>query len=309
MTFRLPIPVLAAAAIAAGCALAGTATAHGDHHHTTTQKVTLRFVAVAGSTPVTCGTPITGLGTGSTDAQLQDLRFYVSNVLLVRTNGTTVPLTLATSSRFNLARGGNRVTLIDLENGRGACTSGDAATNAVISGTVPTGTYVGARMYMGVPYPLNHTDTTTAPAPLDITAMTWSWQSGRKFAKIEVTDPGTGTPWATRSFFVHLGSTGCAGNPATGATVNCTDSNRMSIRFAKFNPTRQRIAVDLRALLAGNDITVNRAGAPGCMSGPTDPECGPVFDAMQIDWRADGGGTGASIARGSQQRLFRVIAR
>lgn len=313
---------LAVSAIAAGTVLGSgvsAATAHAGHHHT--QKVQLRFAAVAGATPVACGTPITGLGTGATTAQLQDLRFYISNVRLVRANGTSVPLTLTGRGDYNLTRGGNRTTLIDLENGRGFCTEGDRATNAVIAGTVPEGDYVGARMYLGVPFPLNHTDITTAPAPLDLTAMDWSWQSGRKFAKIEVVDPeGPGAPmmmenrqragaWTATSFMVHLGSTGCTGNPASGATVGCADSNRASVPLVRFDPATQRIAVDLKALLAGNDITVNRAGAPGCMSGATDPECAGVFGALQVGWRADGTGSGRPIDRGLKQTVFRAIPR
>ena len=181
----------AMSALATGAVL-GTgvtaASAHGGHAHTT--KVQLRFAAVSGATPVACGRPIAGLGTGGTTAQLQDLRFYISNVRLVRANGSSVPITLTGDEDYNLTRGGNRTTLIDLENGRGLCTEGDRATNSVISGTVPRGRYVGARMYLGVPFPLNHTDITTAPAPLDLTSMDWSWQSGRKFAKIELVDPG-----------------------------------------------------------------------------------------------------------------------
>jgi uncharacterized repeat protein (TIGR04052 family) len=313
---------LAVSALAAGTVLGtgvSAAAAHEGHHHT--QKVQLRFAAVAGTTPVACGTPITGLGTGSTTAQLQDLRFYISNVLLVRANGSTVPLTLTGSKNFNLTRGGNRTTLIDLENGKGLCTEGDTATNAVITGTVPEGDYVGAKMYLGVPFPLNHTDITAAPAPLDLTAMDWSWQSGRKFAKIEVVDPeGPGgamvmenrqraSAWTAPAFFVHLGSTGCTGNPASGATVNCTDSNRASVPLVKFNPAKQKIAVDLKALLAGNDITANKAGAPGCMSGATDPECAGVFNALQIGWKADGTGSGQPLDRGLKQTVFRAIPR
>ncbi len=193
----------------------------------------------------------------------------------------------------------------------------------MITGTVPDGAYVGAKMYLGVPFPLNHTDITTAPAPLDLTAMDWSWQSGRKFAKIEVVDPDgpagggmmmeTGqraSAWASSAFFVHLGSTGCTGNPASGATVDCADSNRASIPLAKFNPATQKIAVDLRALLAGNDITVNRAGAPGCMSGGTDPECAGVFEALQIGWKADGSGIGTAASTAAlDQTVFRAIPR
>ena len=73
---------------------------------------------------------------------------------------------------------------------------------------------------MPLPFALNHSDYATATKPLDVAAMAWSWQSGRKFAKIEVTDPAgaTGT-WTAKTFNVHLGSTGCTGNPANGETV------------------------------------------------------------------------------------------
>ena len=252
----LALSTLAAAGLVAG-ATAGGAAAHAGHHRT--MKVTLRFAAVAGPNPVTCGTPVAGLGTTAATARLQDLRFYISNVRLTRRNHTSVPLTLARSNAYNLTAGGNRVSLIDLEDGRGACTQGDAAVNATISGTVPAGTYVGAKMYMGVPFALNHTDLTAAKAPLDLAAMNWSWQSGRKFAKVELVTPdGAAGTWASKAFLVHLGSTGCTGDPAAGTTASCARSNRAAIRLARFDPAKQRIAVDVAALVAGNDVTANR---------------------------------------------------
>lgn len=274
----------------------------------TTKTVTLRFVAVAGTTPVSCGTLTPGLGTGAAPAQIQDLRFYISNVKLIAMNGRQVPLHLTGSRNFNLTKGGNAVTLIDMENGKGSCTEGDAATNTVIRGTVPAGTYMGARFYVGVPFPLNHTDTVTAKPPLDLAAMGWAWQAGRKFMKVEVTDPGgaAGT-WPAKTFMVHLGSTGCVGNPASGQTVNCAAGNRASVHLMSFNPAKQRIAFDLKALLAGNDVTRNTAAtAPGCMSGPTDPECAGVFGALDVNWKADGTGTGVS-GPGHDQTVFRAI--
>lgn len=305
MNRRTLLPAAAACTLAA--AVAGPAAAHSGHHET--MNVSIAFQARAGATPVTCGNPITGLGTTATTAQLQDLRFYVSNVALVRANGRAVPVTLTGPAAYNVTRGASRVTLIDLENARGACSGGTPGTNAAVRGTVPEGTYTGVRFYVGVPFALNHSDTVGAPAPLDITAMTWSWQSGRKFTKIEVTDPAAGAPWAARSFFVHVGSTGCTGNPATGATVSCADSNRIGVRLKRFDPARHKIAVDIRALLAGNDITVNRGGAGGCMSGPTDPECLGVFAALGVDWKPDGSGTGAVMGGGTAQTVFRAVTR
>ncbi len=299
---------LAGCGLIAGAAAAG-ASAHGAAPHRGTphtMPVRVQFTAVNGTAPVACATPVTGLGTTSATAALTDLRLYISNVRLVRRDGTSVPLTLTGSTAFNATRDGERVTLIDLEDGTGSCAAaGDRATNAVIPGTVPAGRYVGARMYMGVPFRMNHTDVLTAPRPLDGLAMNWSWQSGRKFAKIELADPaGAAGTWPARAFLFHLGSTGCVGDPVAGQTVDCARSNRTAIRLAAFDPARQRIAIDLAALTAGNDVTVNRGGAPGCMSGPADPECGPVFAALGL-----GLGSGRPVAGGASQTLFRVVPR
>lgn len=274
------------------------------------KSITLEFAAYAGTTPVRCGALVRGLGSGSVDAQIKDFRFYVSNVKLIRADGSDVALTLGANDDWNYTAGSNAVTLVDLEDGSGSCGDGNVATNVSVKGTVPAGDYVGVKMTMGVPFELNHSDYATAPKPLDIQAMAWSWQSGRKFAKIEVTDPvgATGT-WRDKTFNVHLGSTGCTGNPASGQTVSCRTPNRMDFHFHTFNPATQKIAVDVKALLDGTDITVNQAGAAGCMSGGTDPECLNVFKAMAIDWKADGTGSGLPIDEGHAQTLFKAVAK
>jgi uncharacterized repeat protein (TIGR04052 family) len=274
------------------------------------RDIALEFGAVSGTTAVKCATPIVGLGSGAVTAQLKDFRFYVSNVRMVRADGSEAALVLGADDAWNLSAGNDRVTLIDLEDATGSCAGGTAATNAVVRGTVPAGAYVGVKFTMGVPFALNHTDYAAAPQPLASQAMAWSWQSGRKFAKIEVTDPdGAIGNWTAKTFNVHLGSTGCTGNPANGQTVSCSAPNRMEVSLGNFDASAQKIAVDLQALLAGTDITVNRAGAAGCMSGGTDPECPNVFRALAIDWKADGTGTGQPIAGGASQTLFRAIAK
>jgi uncharacterized repeat protein (TIGR04052 family) len=259
---------------------------------------------------VKCGTAINNLGSGAVSAQLKDLRFYISNVKLLTADGTEVPLTLAANDDWNLTAGADSVSLIDLEDGTGSCAGGTAATNSSIRGTVPAGNYVGVKMTMGVPFALNHTDYATATKPMDVQALAWSWQSGRKFAKIEVTDPAgaTGT-WTAKTFNMHLGSTGCTGNPATGTTASCSTPNRMDVKIASFNSGTQKIALDVQALLAGTNITVNQAGAAGCMSGGTDPECLNVFNALAIDWKADGTGTGLPVNGGAAQTLFKAVSK
>lgn len=298
--------VLAVSSLLAACGGSGDASP---------QAIEIQFAAVAGATPVGCGTTVTGLGVNAVAADVKDFRFYIANAAMVRDDGVEVPITLAANDAWNYTSGSDRVTLIDLENATGACptSTGTVATNAVIKGTVPAGNYTGLRAMMGVPFALNHTDwanPTTTKAPLDIQAMAWNWQAGRKFAKIEVTQPA-GTAWSASTFNVHLGSTGCIGNPATGTQVSsCAAPNRMEFKLASFNPANQKVAVDLKELLAGTDITFNTTGtAAGCMSGGTDPECVNVFKALAIDWKADGKGSGLPINAGAAQTLFRAIAK
>lgn len=304
---RAVVPAAASFAVLALLAACGG----GDDEPTGPQDVAIEFAGVAGTTPVSCGTPITALGAGNVSAQLKDFRFYVSNVRLVRADGTEAALTLPANDDWNLTSGSNAVTLIDLENNTGACAgTGTTAMNSTLRGTVPAGSYTGVRFTVGVPFALNHSDYAAATKPLDIQAMAWSWQAGRKFVKIELTDPDGATgSWTAKTFNLHLGSTGCTGNPAAGETVACAKANRMEVSLAAFNPASQKLAVDVRAMATGTDITVNAAGAPGCMSGPTDPECLRVFESLGIDWKADGTGTGLPLAGGAAQTLIRAVAK
>lgn len=135
---------LALASLAA-CGGGGGSDAPADTSNQATQAVEIQFAAVAGSQRIACGDTINGLGTNGVSAQLRDLRFYVSNAALVRADGSEVPVTLATNAPWNLTVGNDRVTLIDLENASGACPSstGTSATNAVLQGNVPAGSYTG----------------------------------------------------------------------------------------------------------------------------------------------------------------------
>ena len=266
---------------------------------------------MAGNTAIGCGSTVTGLGSTAATGNVKDFRFYISQVKMIRDDGVEVPLTLTANDNWNYTAGADSVTLVDLENATGDCptATGTTGTNAVVKGTVPAGTYTGVKMTMGVPFALNHTDwanPTTTKAPLDIQAMAWNWQGGRKFAKIEVTNPA----WSSPTFNFHLGSTGCIGNPATGTQVSsCTAPNRMEFKLAGFNPSTQKVAVDIKPLLDGTNVTINQAAATGCMSGGTDPECLNVFKALAIDWKADGTGTGLPINGGAAQTLFRAVAK
>ncbi len=265
------------------------------------QRIAIDFAAKAGTQDVACGTPITGLGNGKVSAELHDLRFYVSNVALLNDKDEAVAVTLDVNDWQT-----KEVALIDLEDGTGACAdAGTKATNLQIKGTVPAGNYKGVKLTVGVPSSLNHTDYAVATKPMDVQALAWSWQAGRKFAQIEVNPVGgvarPAPAAAGKTFYVHLGSTGCTGNPVTGETVSCARPDRMDFTFSRFNVATQKVVLDLAALYTGTNLNEDLGGAQGCMSGATDPECDAIFKVMKIDLV-----TGKSIDNGSGQTLFRT---
>ena len=278
-----------------------------------TQTVNIDFDVVAGSQAVSCGVALTGLGTKATSGQVKDLRFYITNVLLIDAQGNTVPVKL--DDNANQSRD---VALIDFEDATGKCptSTGTVTTYKSIAGKVAPGTYVGVALTLGVPVKsadadkvsLNHSDTTAATTPPLLTnaSMAWSWQSGRKFSKIEfvpdapITRPtGTTTTWN-----VHLGSTGCKGDPTKGVVTACTNPNRMDFSFAAFNASTQKIVLDLAELFKNSDLSYDGGGAAGCMSGTTDPECAGIFQALQIDLT-----NGLPINGGAAQKVFAVKAK
>lgn len=275
-----------------------------------TQPVSIDFGVVAGGQAVACGLPVAGLGTKATSGQVKDLRFYISNVMLIDAQGNPVPLKL--DENANQSRD---VALIDFEDATGKCptSTGTATTYTTLTGKVAPGTYVGIAMTLGVPVKsadadkvsLNHSNTTatTTPALLTSSAMAWSWQSGRKFSKIEfVPDtPITTATGTTTTWNVHLGSTGCKGDPTKGVVTACTNPNRMDFSFAAFNAGTQKIVFDLAELFKYADLSRDGGGAAGCMSGTSDPECPGIFQALQINLA-----NGLPINGGAAQTVFSV---
>lgn len=299
-TIHMTLGILSVCAIAALSACGGGSSSGP-------KAVTIDFAAVAGTTAINCASSVTDLGTTNAQGTLSDLRFYVSNVKLVKADGSTQALALDKTDDFNATKGSDTVTLIDLEDKTNNC-AGTTAMNTSVKGTVPAGDYVGVKMTLGVPFAMNHTDaaadTAVTPAVINNAVhpgMAWSWAGGRKFTKIEVTN----SSWTPPFFYVHLGSTGCTGtNPAAGQVDACSRPDRVDFGFASFNPDTQKVAVDVKALLSANNVTVNASGPGGCMSGATDPECAQIFDALSLDLT-----TGLTLNNGANQRLFKVISK
>ncbi|MCO7577549.1 MULTISPECIES: MbnP family copper-binding protein [Pseudomonas chlororaphis group] len=245
------------------------------------QAVTVDFALVAGAQPVKCGQPFGPLGRDRKRLSLHDARFYLQDVALIDAAGQRVPLRLDINDWQDA-----QVALLDFEDGSGHCAGGTPGTHTQVSGHVPPGHYRGLSLTLGVPEALNHTSTELQGAPLDLAAMGWSWQAGRKFIKVEV-DPVGGVTKVdgarANTWYLHLGATGCNGNPVTGETVACQRANRIPLTLPDFDPARQQVALDLAALFQDSTLGEHRGAAVGCMSGPSDPECVTLFPRLGLD--------------------------
>jgi len=235
-----------------------------------TQDVTITFGAVVGTQAFVCGNTYENLGANETSLQVSDFRFFVQSIELKNESGDYVAVSLEDNDWQ--AEG---TTLLDFEDG---CSDlGTEEMNTSVTGTVPAGTYDGIRFQMGVPFEANHDNTATAPSPLNRTSMNWSWQDGYKFLRI---DSGNFSPDDWR---LHLGSTGCDGDPVSGGTTECSAPNRVDVELDTFAPESDTVIADLAALVDGASLDENQPETPfGCMAGPSDSDCAPLFDNLGL---------------------------
>ncbi len=323
MSFRSWRRALSAAALMlAAAALQPALVAPAPAVAAETMPVTIRFTGVVGDEPFACGQPYGGIGATGATVLPSDFRLYVSDVSLLTADGTAVPLALEQDGRWQY----QNVALLDFENKSGPCVNGTEEMRDIVVGTVPAGEYTGVRFSLGVPFDLNHQDSTIAPSPLNLTAMFWTWQAGYKFFRADLEPEhkamgpmmgapkpeghgapaaghgaaasGHGAADASAGWAIHLGSTGCQAGGQMQAPSECTQPNRPTIDFAPFDPAANAIAVDLKALLAGANVEVNQPeSAFGCMSAPNDGDCTSIMANFGLPF----GG-----APSTGQTLFRV---
>ncbi len=292
------------------------------------QPVTVTFNGMVGDAPIACGQDYPNIGSEGTTIAFQDARMYVSNLRLINAAGQEVPISLEQDGLWQY----ENVALLDFENATGGCSDvGTKATNNQVKGTVPEGNYDGLVFDLGVPFELNHADATTAPSPLNVSSLFWSWQYGYKFARIEILkaqvagsnaqdetvnvskgnqasakalghagemDMGDG---AANGFWpIHLGSTGCTSPaPVVSPTAECARPNLSTVRLESFNPTSDTVTLDVARLLEGVDVGKSlELAPPGCMSGFDDPDCPTLFKNLGLALE-----TGKATA---SQTLFRV---
>jgi len=232
------------------------------------------FVATWGDNPIQCG---------GAEIALTDLRFYVSEVELLNSNGEAQKLALHKEIPWQQSD----LALIDLENGQGSCSNGTSEIYAYLVGSLPPGEYSGLRFTVGVPFEINHLDPLQADAPLDDPAMHWHWRSGYKFLR-------AGVRSTTDDFWIHVGSAGCEGTVRNISA--CRFPNRITVELDDFSPGDDAIAVNLKELLDGTDLTDGVLS--DCSSGPPETACNAPFAALGIDFE-----TGKMTAR---QRVFTI---
>ncbi len=252
--------------------------------------VSVAFKTFVGGEQSACNTVYEGVGNGDQqDFELRDYRFYVSDLHLRGPSGNA-PVQLAPKADGTLLQdSANNVALLGHVNG---C-DGTLETQRfarVLHGSVAQGSYDEICFTLGVPFALNHLDVATAPTPLNVTAMNWNWRGGMKFLRID----GLGDPdGASTAFNLHLGSTGCSnGTSSNGAPPDgeCLQANRPQIclDYAEI-AAGHSVHVDFAPVLADVDIAQNtEMTPPGCMSGPTDPECLTVLPRLGIDYVHNG---------------------
>jgi uncharacterized repeat protein (TIGR04052 family) len=244
--------------------------------HDEAEPVTIRFAAMVGDLPVACGITYSGLGTESSSVSLNDFRFYISHVRLIDAEGEETPVELTQDGLWQY----ENVALLDFEDGTAGCgEAGNPEMNTRIVGEVHEGDYTGIVFDVGVPFELNHLDTTTAPAPLNIPAMWWNWQFGYKFVRVDMLTPDGEIP----AWFIHLGSTGCeAADGGTAPEEPCSNANVVTVQLDNFDATQNFIIADLSQLLSDVNLTENAPEPPGCMSMSEDPDCGGLFTGFGL---------------------------
>jgi uncharacterized repeat protein (TIGR04052 family) len=210
------------------------------------------------------------------------LQLYVSDVELLRSDGVW--------HRFELVRDDpwqtERVGLLDL-------LGPQPERRALITGRVPNGSYTGVRFSVGVPFEANHANQLIAAAPLNRGELFWSWQSGYKFFRLELTDQ-------EHSSAFHLGSTGCSSASALRPPKeSCAQPNVIRVELQGFDPLTQPIAVRVAEMVAA----LQQSNETACTGDyEREPACASAFAITGLDVR--NGRCHGENGACSSQRLF-----
>jgi uncharacterized repeat protein (TIGR04052 family) len=202
------------------------------------------------------------LSCGRTDAdptfRVEDLRFFVHDLRLVNASGQETPVRLISDGTWQT----KDVALLDFAPD---CTD-KRDSHASIDLQLPEGQWSSLRFRIGVPFELNHANPATAEGPLAVGPMSWSWQAGYKFLKVE-------GHRGNAAFRVHLGASQCE-----GTFTHVTKCDRPNIPEISV-PWSGAVSLELTALV---DETKTDTAAMSCM-GNSEPGCAHAYAALGLD--------------------------
>lgn len=265
-----------------------------------TVPVKIKFKALADNQEIECGKEYSNIGTSKSKISFSDFRMYLSNIKFIDDKGKETELKLDQDKKW---QNGN-LGLLDFENKTGDCSAGTSETRKEITGTIDKANYKSLKFTLGVPFEQNHQDVNKADSPLNLTSMFWTWNSGYKFARIDMKT--TGLP---QGYYLHLASTGCTtdsmkmttkhdgeshgdahGQTSENANVSptsCMYPNRSEITLANFDPEKNTVIIDISKLYENSNVDTNQDKTPGgCMSGNDDEDCHNVMNNLGLKFNS-----------------------
>jgi uncharacterized repeat protein (TIGR04052 family) len=157
--------------------------------------------------------------------------------------------------------------------------------------------YTGLRFKVGVPRVHNNVNAPLADYPFGAPGMAWQWKGGYRFVKVDVSTV------TKPKYYFHLGSTGCEGDPGGDGEqggINCTVENVAPIALSGFDPSTDKVKVDISTLYTGLDVDSTTDKTYACMSGgTTNTLCPSMFGALGLTY-------GTAFEPAVAQTFFRV---
>ena len=203
----------------AGLALVAAAIGAGGHAQSGLVNFELKANINVGDAPLELGK--TYRTPSGTEYVVEMVRFYASNVQLVKADGSSLNLAgVSLSSVMADAPAAGKL----MDGGQvNNATSSKGATFFKLQ--APAGEYKGVRFEIGVPKDLNHRDASTMALPLGLeSGMFWAWNPGYIFFRLEgktIVD-GKSQPW-----LLHMG----------------TDNWRMNVNLFDLTTNKVKVAV------------------------------------------------------------------
>lgn len=278
---------VAGALLLTACGGGSSSSSNDSTNNATTTSLTIPFAAKAGTTDVSCDATLSGLGTSGDSGKISDFAFYIHGITLKTSDGKSVATTLDDNNFQDPQYG---VALLDFQDKTDACAGAAKTTNKEVKlkATVDPSTVTGIEFMVGVPSAANHHNASTSRAPYNRSGLFWAWQSGHKFMRLDVNPTKLVTKLdatTTKTFNLHLGSTGCTGDATTGAVVTCTSPNRPTVKLEGVKvtgTTTNAIVLDYAKLISGTNINLDTGSAVGCMSAQDDKDCPAIFDNLGL---------------------------